>query len=147
MKKHILFFDDDVEQMTPFKAFLEQKGFQVEIAADAGILQRLSHECFDLILVDLMIHPQSPGPGQTVIENVRYPRTSWMDTGTEFVRRLRAGEYIGAIEATPTTVPVIVLSATAPSNGVSDADEVHEKPFDPNVLLQRIESLLQEHTP
>ena len=147
MRTHILIFDDDLEQMTPFKAFLEQKGFQVEITADAGILQRLSRERFHLILVDLMIHLQSPGPGQTLIQNVRYSGTNWMDTGAEFVKRLRAGEYAGASDGTPATVPVIVLSATAPTNGVSEANEVHEKPFDPNLLLQRIESLLWEHTP
>ena len=145
MHPRILLFDDDSQQMTPLKDLLEQQGYQVELTAQKTITQRLMHEKFDLICVDLMIHPQSPGPSDSITTNVRYPNISWQNTGMEFVKQLRHGSYAGPDDmGTPKDVPIIILSATADPHNGNGADEILEKPFDPETLLQIIKRLLSK---
>ena len=146
MRPRILLFDDDSQQMTPFKDMLEQRGYQVELTAQESIIQRLKEERFELICVDLMIHPKTPGPNNSTITNVRYSNESWLNTGIEFVKRLRQGSYIGPNDrGTPKDVPIIILSATADPQDKNGADEILEKPFDPETLLQTIQRLLSKN--
>lgn len=145
MGQRILLFDDDYDSLSPFKGMLETEGYEVELTAAQDILPRLALEKFDLICVDHMIHHRSPNADEEIVENVKYPDISWINTGQEFLRRLRAGEYAGENgRGTDPNVPVIVLSATADPSEETSANFVYEKPFDIDVIVSRIEKLLKK---
>lgn len=143
MNKRILLFDDDYENMFPFKQFLEKQGYAVELTAQAEILYRLSSERFDLVCVDFMIHPQSPNSEGIPVENVCFEGINWQHTGEEFLRRLRGGQFMGENgRGTPATVPTIVISATAHDEQIGQANTVFEKPFDIGEVLTTIQQLI-----
>jgi CheY-like chemotaxis protein len=111
----ILLFEDEAESMQYLKEYLEEDfGWSVEMTAEVGVLDRLKKEKFDLIVVDLMIHPEmDTSPGES-IRNVHYDGVNYKGTGLEFIRHLRAGEY-SSQEGTDKDVPVVVISAFSDS--------------------------------
>lgn len=149
----VLLFDDDYESMVALKFFLEHKlGLQVELTAERTLLERLAVEQFDLICVDLMIHPVSLNAQDEEVKNVHFEGVNWQKTGLEFLRRLRRGEFsqAGGGPGTAPTVPVIVLSAVA---NYSVEDELGqevvvegyiEKPFSLEEMAEKIRTLLVE---
>ena len=149
--KTVLFFEDDYESLQDLKEYLERyRGWQVELSARANIVDLIAHERFDLILVDLMIPPESLDASGQTVQNVHFDGISWLKTGIEFLRRLRRGEFSGETgHGTPPDVPVIVLSAVANysvENALPNqlaATEYVEKPFLVEDLLRRIDRLVQ----
>ena len=94
---------------------------------------------------------RTPNQENELVDNVGYPGVNWQDTGKEFVKRLRRGDYEAAqAGGTKSTVPLIVVSATSDmfDNGDEDfnveIDDIYEKPFDAMKLLQRIRDLVGE---
>jgi CheY-like chemotaxis protein len=148
--KHILLFDDDYEGMSALKNVLHEFfGYQVELTAGQTLPERLGHERFDLICVDLMIHPISFDADGNEIHNVHFAGVNWQKTGLEFLRRLRRGEFFRQSgSGTSPQVPVIVLSAVASYSVedelVTDGVEYVEKPFALEEILERIGRLLKE---
>ena len=150
--KRILLFDDDYESMSPLKKNLEALlDWSVELTASKKIPQRLTRERFDLICVDLMIHPVSLDANDQEIENVHFAGVNWQMTGVEFLKRLRRGEFsTGAADGTSANVPVIVLSAVADDsirgelcNEVA-VNEYVEKPFELAKIIEQMTQLLTE---
>ena len=150
--KRLLFFEDDYDNLRHLREYLETDlGWQVEVTAEAGILERLATEAFDLILIDIMVRPESLDAQGNKVHNVHFPDISWLRTGLEFLERLRRGEFVAVPgQGTAPDVPVIVLSAVAhysvedflpPSTETSD---YVEKPFRVSDLVARIERLMQE---
>lgn len=150
--KKILLFDDDYESMSALKQYLERPlGFQVELTADRTILERLACERFDLVCVDLMIHPTSLNAADEEVENVHFEGINWRRTGLEFLRRLRKGEFSEAHSSgTSPDVPVLVLSAVANYSIGAElgqtmrVDGYIEKPFDLEAMIHQICKLLPE---
>lgn len=151
-QKKVLLFDDDYESMAALKVYLEHKlGLQVELGAERALLERLARDRFDLICLDLMIHPVSLNAQDQEVNNVHFEGVNWQKTGLEFLRRLRAGEFSQAgSPGTAPTVPVIVLSAVA---NYSVEDELGpeiavegyiEKPFSLEEMAEKIRTLLAE---
>jgi CheY-like chemotaxis protein len=148
-RKKILLLEDDSESMQPLREYLESKGWLVELTASSGILERLPKERFDLLLVDLMIYPEYLTADNHTTQNIQYPGVAWQQTGLEFVRRMRAGEYSGrGGQGTLPAVPIVVLSAMA-NETVGEEGEVPpqvdayvEKPFRLSNLSKTIEQLL-----
>lgn len=145
MGYRILLFDDDYFSMEPLKEVLEDNGYSVVLTAAQEILGELATERFDLVSVDFMIHPETPAHnGEGVVANVHYPGSNWQETGLEFLRRLRRGEYAGeGGQGTPGTTPVIVLSATADPDESYDAQAIFEKPFDLEEIIGTLGTLLR----
>jgi CheY-like chemotaxis protein len=151
-QERILLFDDDFESMRHFKEHIEEElGWYIELTAERSLLERLSRERFDLILVDLMIHPTSLDADGQEVQNVHFEGISWLKTGLEFLRRLRKGDFSKeAGLGTPPDVPVIVLSAVADYSVENELGEdirmegYVEKPFRLEDLVERIRRLLQE---
>jgi len=148
-QKRILLFDDDYESMAPLKLFLEKvNGYRVELTAQADITQRLATERFDLLCIDLMIHPISLDARWQEVNNLHFPGINWKKTGLALLERLRRGEFSERSEGTRATVPVIVLSAVAnySTDGLSVINDpltaYLEKPFDLEEILATIEQLL-----
>lgn len=153
--QRLLLFEDDYESMQDLKEYIEEElGWQVELSAQVDILERLKRERFDLVIVDLMIHPTSFDAAGRQVENVHFAGVPWVKTGLEFLRRLRKGEFAGTAGAgTPTDVPVLILSAVA---GYSVTDELGkairvngyvEKPFRLHDLVMRIRTQVKEPAP
>jgi len=144
--KRILLLDDDYESMLPFKLHLEfMHSAEVELTAAQTLLERLAHERFDLICVDYSIHPVSLDEYGEEVQNIHFANAKWHNTGRAFIERLRAGEFNRSkTQGTPSTVPVIVLSAVAndPDNHkaalIAQISDYVEKPFDPEALAQNI---------
>ena len=151
-EKRILLFEEDFESMRDLKEYIEEEfGWQVELTAEKSLLERLRHERFDLIAVDLMIHPVSLDADGQEVENVHFEDVSWLRTGLEFLRRLREGEFSSeADQGTPPDVPVIIFSAVA-DYSVEDAMQENfnvqvyvEKPFRLEEMIEHMYKLLQE---
>lgn len=151
-QKRVLLFDEDFESMRDLKEHIEEEfGWYVALTAEQSILERLSRERFDLLLVDVMIHPVSLDADGQEVRNVHFEDISWLITGLEFLRRLRKGEFSQeASSGTPTDVPVIVCSAVG-DYSVEDAlgDQIKveghmEKPFRLKEMVARMRELLEE---
>ena len=117
--KHILVVDDDNKIRTLISEFIQKSGFVVSVACDpveARNLMGLFN--FDLIVVDVMM-----------------PR----EDGITFVKRLRASGI---------NLPVLMLTALGEvENRITGlkagVDDYLPKPFDPQELLLRINSILR----
>ena len=151
-QKKILLFEEDFESMRDLKEHLEEEmGWDVELTAHRSLLERLSHERFDLITVDLMIRPTSLDADGKEVQNVHFDGVNWQRTGLEFLRRLRKGEFSEKPGlGTSPDVPAIILSAVA-GYSVTDAlgEDVPfngylEKPFRLEEIVERIRKSLQE---
>jgi CheY-like chemotaxis protein len=150
--KKLLFFEDDYENLRDLQDYLEQDlGWQIEVTAEASILERLGTETYDLIVVDLMIRPESLDAKGNNVQNVHFPGVSWLRTGLEFLQQLRNGTFVTTPgRGTPPDVPVIVLSAVANysvEDALPDGDastEYIEKPFLVGDLIALIRRLTQE---
>jgi CheY-like chemotaxis protein len=151
-QKRILLFEEDYESMRDLKEHIEEEmGLYVELTADAGLLERLSRERFDLVVVDLMIYPTSLDAHGYEVQNVHFNGVLWRKTGLEFLRRLRKGEFSKeAGLGTSPDVPVIVLSAVANYSVKNElgedisVEEYVEKPFRLEEMVEHIRGLLQE---
>jgi CheY-like chemotaxis protein len=151
-RKKILLFEEDFESMRDLKEHLEEEmGWDVELTADRSLLERLGHERFDLIVVDLMIRPTSLDAEGREVQNVHFDGVNWHKTGLEFLRCLRGGEFSEKPGlGTSPDVSAIILSAVA-SYSVTDelGEDVRlngylEKPFRLEELVEKIRELLQE---
>lgn len=147
--KRILLFDDDYESMAPLKLFLEEiNGYTVELTARADVPQRLATEHFDLLCIDLMIHPVSLDANLEEVANLHFAGVNWQKTGLVLLERLRRGDFSPSGAGTPSTVPVIVLSAVADRTtdelaATADRQTIYwEKPFDVEEIQGAIERLL-----
>lgn len=125
MATSVLVVEDDVAIRDMLSFTLKQSGFACEAVGDgeAG-LEVLQHHQPDMILLDWML------PG--------------ID-GIEFIRRLRANEFLA-------NIPVIMLTAKGESEdmvkglGVG-ADDYINKPFSPPELMARIKAVLRRCQP
>jgi CheY-like chemotaxis protein len=148
--KHVLLFDDDYESMLPLKEYLENtQRYLVELTAAHSIIERLRHVRFDLICVDLSIHPNGLDEENEPVDNVHYPGVNWRVTGLEFLRRLRDGHVtLYAPTGTRADTPVIVISALARTSmshePVLQQRDIQyiEKPFDVEEVVRLMESML-----
>lgn len=125
MSISVLLVEDDAAIRDMINFSLRQAGFSCEAAKDgeAG-LEWLKNQQPDMILLDWML------PG--------------ID-GIEFIRRLRANEFLASI-------PVIMLTAKGESEdmvkGLSvGADDYINKPFSPPELIARIKAVLRRCRP
>lgn len=125
MTTSILVVEDDAAIRDMLSFSLKQAGFVCESAVDGETgLKMLNQHQPDLILLDWML------PG--------------ID-GIEFIRRLRANEFLAPI-------PVIMLTAKGESEdmvkGLSvGADDYVNKPFSPPELIARIKAVLRRCQP
>lgn len=147
----ILLLDDDYESMQNLKEHLEEEmGWEVKLTAENTLLERLCQERFDLLLVDSMIHAESRDSQKRLVKNIHYDNVKWDRTGLEFVRRFRKGDYSRASQGTPSTVPIVILSAVADSAADGEWGKIiptehHvEKPFRLSDLTDLMSRLLQE---
>lgn len=149
-QKVILLFEDDFESMRDLKEHVEDEfGWHVELTAEQSLLDQLSRKRFDLVVIDLMIHPVSLDANGQEVENVHFDNVNWRKTGLEFLRRLRRGEYAQQLEqGTTPDVPVIILSAIA-NDSVGDelrkklAIQAYvEKPFRLHEMIELMRRLL-----
>lgn len=121
--RHILVVDDDRRIRELLSSFLAAKGFRVTAAGSAAeARERMRGLRFDLIVLDIMMSGE---------------------TGLELVRSLRAAAD---------GVPVLILSALTETSDriaglASGGDDYLAKPFEPEELLLRIQSILRRQGP
>jgi two-component system, OmpR family, phosphate regulon response regulator OmpR len=120
---HILVVDDDRRIRELLKSYLQDSNYRVSVAASGEEARRyLQGLAFDLLILDVMM------PGES---------------GLALVQALR-GERVD--------VPVLMLSALSdPRDRIaglsSGSDDYLAKPFEPQELLLRIQSLLRRASP
>jgi CheY-like chemotaxis protein len=144
----VLLFEENLESMRDLRDYLlEEYGWDVTISAERGILDRLRTERFDLVCVDVMILQKSLNEAGEEVDNVVFDNVRWLQTGVEFLHRLRRGEFTGE-HGTPSNVPVLVISAVAGSSLEPLSQEriqgYVEKPFRLEELVERMRGLLEE---
>ena len=120
--RHLLVVDDDDRIRDLLKEYLSRAGFRVTAAADAARARRLMELLdFDLVVLDVMM------PGET---------------GVEFTKSLRG--RVGEAGRTPVLMLTARGAADERIEGLSaGADDYLPKPFEPQELLLRIESILR----
>ncbi len=108
-KKRIFYFEDDPQSLRDYYNVLNQK-YEVQIGAHRSQVEQERPCPVDLIIVDLMIHREGPDLDDNWAPNLGWPEINWQQTGVEFIRRLRAGEYeaYGLLRS----VPIIVATAS-----------------------------------
>jgi CheY-like chemotaxis protein len=99
MAKSILWIDNDLPYIRPYRQALEKKGYFVEAVSSLGDAERLAEEkSFDLIIIDVMV------PTQNEEEAANYPYVSsdyGHKTGLLFYRRMKEklGKHLPVIVA------------------------------------------------
>jgi DNA-binding response OmpR family regulator len=128
MAKRLLIIDDDPDFVTGIKTILDTAGFEVEVAYDPKEgLRALQTRQYDLLLLDIMM-----GRGA---EGVMIARKLRKD------RRLRE-------------MPVLIITGMReqiaflfPGEPIHprfvEVDELVEKPIEPSLLLEKVNSLIQ----
>ena len=127
-QKRILIIDDDVDFVDLNKAVLENNGFEVETAFSAREgMDKVQFDAPDLILLDLMLEKH--------------------DTGFSFAKSIKADPRYKDI-------PVLMISAVASETGYEFSQEQDgywmktdgfvPKPVEPDVLMQKINALLDK---
>ena len=120
---HILIVDDDKRIRELLRSYLMENGYLISLAASAAeARERMRGLAFDLIILDVMM------PGET---------------GLSLVASLRSEK---------SSTPVLMLSALADSSDrisglQSGSDDYLAKPFEPQELLLRLQSLLRRAAP
>ena len=128
MAKRILIIDDDVDFVDLNKAVLVNNGFEVETAFSAREgMDKVQFDAPDLILLDLMLEKH--------------------DTGFSFAKSIKADPRYKDI-------PVLMISAVASETGYEFSQEQDgywmktdgfvPKPVEPDVLMQKINALLDK---
>ena len=125
----ILIIDDDPDITEAMSVVLESKGYEVDRAADGSAgMERLQANRPDLIILDVMM------------------RTS--QEGFELSRRLKG-------DAEYKEIPILMLTAVKDKTGLDfkstagdeswlPVEEFLDKPVKPNVLLEKVASLIQK---
>ena len=117
-KAHILVVDDEQYVRELLKRTLEQEGYAVTLAADgSSALVRLREHTPDLVLLD-----------------IRMPDL----TGYQVLERIREQFDVPVIMLTGVLEPTVVEQSVG-----LGADDYIRKPFNPRVLLARIEAKLR----
>lgn len=122
MPQHILVVDDEKEISRLIATRLKSNGFEVSTASSGEeTLELIKERVFDLMIVDLMLPDQ---------------------TGWQLAQRIRT-------DPNHTRVPIIILSGLIESEGgrenaLDQGDYYLPKPFDREVLLEKVKQLLKE---
>ncbi len=122
-KVRVLVVDDDMRLRELLRRYLSEQGFTVDVAPDAGFMDRLlARDPFDLVVLDLML------PGED---------------GLTICRRLRAADN---------AIPIIMLTAKGDEVdrivGLEmGADDYLAKPFNPRELVARINAVMRRQPP
>jgi len=117
-KAHILVVDDEQYVRELLRRTLEQEGYAVTLAADgSSALVRLREQTPDLVLLD-----------------IRMPDL----TGYQVLERIREQFDVPVIMLTGVLEPTVVEQSVG-----LGADDYIRKPFNPRVLLARIEAKLR----
>ena len=128
MTKRLLIIDDDPDYVAGIKAILDKAGFEVEVANDPKIgLQALQTRPYDLLLLDIML-----GRGAE---------------GVMIARKLRKDKKLREMPVliiTGMREQIAFLFPGEPIHpGFVKLDELVEKPVEPTLLLEKVNSLLQ----
>jgi len=128
MTKRLLIIDDDPDYVAGIKAILDKAGFEVEVANDPKIgLQALQTRPYDLLLLDIMM-----GRGAE---------------GVMIARKLRKDKKLREMPVliiTGMREQIAFLFPGEPIHpGFVKLDELVEKPVEPTLLLEKVNSLLQ----
>jgi CheY-like chemotaxis protein len=108
-KKSIFWFEDDGDALDDYSRELQKKYDIIMGATREEVLKNRDH-FFDLLLLDLMIHIKSyTGHKPKKENNIMYEGVHWMQTGVEFLSRIRKGEY--EKYGFKSDIPVIVVTA------------------------------------
>ncbi len=149
-RKRILYIEDDPESILDLARILSEK-HELQIGAHWELIRERRDQPFDLLILDIMIHPQSYDLDGRIVTNIRFPGVSWTRIGLEFLRRLRQDAYVHF--GIPSDIPVIVASAIVDYEvqreiinelGV-DPDVYLEKPFTKDTLEKAVQTALGSH--
>lgn len=128
MTKRLLVIDDDPDFVTGIKSILDNAGYAVEVAHDPKEgLRALQARPYDLLLLDIMM-----GRGAE---------------GVMIARKLRKDPKLRQMPVliiTGMREQIAFLFPGEPIHpGFVNVDELVEKPVEPNVLLEKVRTLIQ----
>jgi CheY-like chemotaxis protein len=150
-KRLIFYFEDDPNSLKAHIKVLEKR-YAVIIGAEQALVDQQRSRCFDLVVIDIMIHhlslPYNPTAEHTVagdsneeVINTKFGNVGWRRTGLEFLRLIRNGQY--ADSGFKRDVPVIVTTAVVNYPARQEAIKLGiagylEKPFSTTDLEEAV---------
>lgn len=151
-RKRILYIDEDPDSQKAHFEVLKEK-YDLEVAADWKTIKQ-HRDPFDLLILDIMVHPRSYNIHGKLVESISFPEVNWKRTGVEFLKRLRRDREYEDF-GLPSKIPVIVATAVIDFQMRSQIikelgipEEAYlEKPFTIDNLEQVVAMMLREHKP
>jgi CheY-like chemotaxis protein len=147
-KPALLFIEDDLPGIADFLDVLSER-FEVIYGAANGIVFQQRSEPYRILILDLMINTETGSAlddNEAMLRrNIQFEGVDWTETGLEFLRRLRAGQFLDY--GMPADIPVIVATARVDdaTHRFARAKQVSswlEKPFSIDELLGAIDGAL-----
>jgi DNA-binding response OmpR family regulator len=133
MGEKILLVDDDEEICEEIKGLLQDEGFRVTVAGDGeAAINLFDKKEFDLMILDLKI------PGISGIEILRHVKGRQTSTKVLVV----TGKPMKNVDDQCDQYPDIVAEDPEQTELLDKADGFVGKPFDVEILLARIKSLV-----
>jgi CheY-like chemotaxis protein len=147
-QKLILYVEEDLESLRHYFDMLRSE-YDLTVGAHWELIEKRRKRPFDLLILDLMIHPRSYDLGGKIVESISFPQVNWRQTGLEFLRRLRKNEY--ADFGLPAHIPVVVATAVVDykvrEEIISDLrvepKAYLEKPFTMDALRKAVSTILE----
>jgi CheY-like chemotaxis protein len=147
--KSIFWFEDNADELLDYRKELEKK-YDVMVGAHWDLIRQTRPYPVDLVLVDVMIHRYSfDVDTEQEVQNISFPDCDWIETGLEFLRRIREGEY--QKYGFPPDVPVILATALVSYPARDQAEKLGieaflEKPFTIERLEMAVDRVLGSST-
>ena len=148
MKDKIFWLEDDI-MTNVYHIDALKKRYEVIVEAAQSYIDQLRApaESFDVLIIDLMIHPYGRTEAKNgSAKNVHYAAIAWRYTGIEFLRRVRAGEY--AHNGFPSDIPIVVITGIGDDKAEAEARKLADgplltKPCAIDALLEAVASALE----
>ena len=146
--KKIFYLEDDGESVNDHYKVLREY-YKVTLGAHEDLVATRRDEPFDLLILDLMIHPESSDAAGTIAKSIAFDKVEWQRVGLEFLERIRRGEYEEF--GFPIDIPVVVATAVGEyrvqEKTIGElqvrADAYLEKPFTVDALLEAVAKCLK----
>lgn len=146
-KKRILFFEDQIEASQFYIEALNDEGYDVTVTANEKKIFITPKEPFDLLLLDIMIKTKEHDDDERFEGNLHFEGIKWSETGLEFFKRIRQGDYIEY--GLSKDITCIVVTAIADADVIEQLytlkpKEIIGKPYKVETLLKEVRSVFEE---
>ena len=143
-KKKILYFEDESTLFIDFIDALSEF-YEVYVSTEKKFIETERDYIFDLLILDIQIFNSDYDDDDNMIENLQFNNIYWRDTGIEFLRRIRQGQY--EKNGFPSDMVIVAATVRADIDITNellkhDINLILEKPFTIDDLLNNLQQVI-----